>query len=278
MSASRKLNDPVEAPTTLLVVAPALTGVVTGVSVDVALGRVLNVNLLGNQTKICSFDCVYCNLGATTIRLNQIKKDANLPTVEQVVNEVRFHIANAIGADADYEYICLTGNGEPTLHPEFVEIVHALLELKRTAAPTRKLAVRTNGSTLDARKTLEAINLLDDRVVKLDVGNDRLFKAFNGPLTRKTLTRLISDIRGLRDVVIETVLLKGVGDNTDATDIEDWIEAVAMTQPKRVHLRTISSTIPHPRGIEGCDEDMLYMIASRLERKTQIRATVSGLP
>ena len=284
MSAIRKIEDSnLVPPVHLTVVSESnLTNptsvtaapIVVGVRLDTVLGRVLEINILGAGSKICSYNCVYCQMGPTTIRLNQIKKESSLPSAADVVRAVSNHVSQAIGTEADYDTICLSGNGEPTLHPDFPEIAAALQHARRTAFPQKKLAIRTNASMLESRKILDGVNLFDDRVVKLDVGNDRLFKLFNNPLTRKTLTRLIGDIRLLKDVLIETVFVQGSADNTQPADLEEWMEVVAMAQPKRVHLRTIADS-PNINGIFACSEDTLYTIASRFERRTQIRAIVS---
>ncbi len=285
MSATRKIEELNPTPPVHLTVvsnANALArgaqakndSVIAGVSVDTVLGRVLNINILGQGSKICSYNCVYCQMGPTTVRLNQIKKEATLPTLQQVTSAIGSYLSQEIGANADFETVCFSGNGEPTLHPEFAEITAAVMELRRREFPQKKIAIRTNASTLDSRKILDAVNRYDERVVKLDVGNDRLFKIFNNPLTRKTLSRLIVDIRSLNDVLIETLFVKGTSDNTDASDVDDWMEVVAMTQPKRVHIRTISN-LTTINGNLPCDEDTLYTIASRFERRTQIRAIVS---
>lgn len=284
MSAIRKIENLTLTPPVYLTVVSdtnstnqiAATGapIVVGVRLDTVLGQVLDINILGAGSKICSYNCVYCQMGPTTIRLNQIKKETRLPSAADIVREVSNHVSQATGADADFETICLAGNGEPTLHPDFPEIAAALHHARRTAFPQKKLAIRTNASTLESRKILDGVNLFDDRVVKLDVGNDRLFKSFNNPLTRKTLTRLIGDIRGLKDVLIETLFVQGNADNTQPSDLEEWMEVVAMAQPKRVHIRTVAST-NNMNGILPCSEDTLYTIASRFERRTQIRAIVS---
>jgi wyosine [tRNA(Phe)-imidazoG37] synthetase (radical SAM superfamily) len=127
---------------------------------------------------------------------------------------------------------------------------------------------------LDTRKTADAVNLLDERIVKLDAGNDKLLKLVNAPLSRTNLARVMTGTRKMRDVIIQSMFFEGSLTNTAPSDIDDWLELIAMIKPKAVFINGLTHK-PALETLKRCDQDTLYTIASRLERKTHIRAIVT---
>jgi wyosine [tRNA(Phe)-imidazoG37] synthetase (radical SAM superfamily) len=127
---------------------------------------------------------------------------------------------------------------------------------------------------LDSRKVLEAANKLDKRVVKLDAGGDKTFKAVNSPLSRTNLAKVITGIRSMKDVTIQSMFCQGAIDNTKPQDIEEWLEVIAMLKPASVQIQGVSRA-PTNEAIIRCDEDTLHTIASLLERRTGIKALVT---
>ncbi len=241
---------------------------------DIApFGKTLTVNLLGSGPKACSFDCPYCDLGRTFTRLNRLKSEVTLPSVEAIgaaVSEA-FQKIHATGPAIDS--ILLAGNGEPTLHPEFPEVVRLILDARNTWLPGKPVRIMTNGFALDTRKVTDAMNLMEERIVKIDAGSERMFKAMNSPLSRTNLARVLNGIKKLRDVTIQSMFFKGPIDNTVKTELDDWLEVIAMVKPKGVIIQGLSRQPANPELVR-LDEDQIYAIASLLERKTQIKAIV----
>jgi wyosine [tRNA(Phe)-imidazoG37] synthetase (radical SAM superfamily) len=252
----------------------AFTSLVYGPVQSRRFGRSLGINILGTEQKACSFDCAYCDLGATTIRLNRLKSDIVFPTVDAISEAVNASLKEIHANGPNFDMICLSGNGEPTLHPDFNEVVKSVMQARETWMPDKPIAVLTNGAHLDSRKVVDAMNKIDQRIVKIDAGNERAFKVVNSPLSRTTLAKVISGVRSLKDVTIQALFVQGATDNTSHADIEDWIEVIAIIKPKTVQIHGISRQTTQS-GLIRCDEDTLYAIASRLERKTQIKAIVT---
>lgn len=238
------------------------------------LGKVLGINLLNSNEKICSFNCPYCDLGETKIRLNHLKNGENFPSLGQVDSALTeaFRKIHASGPAVDA--IVISGNGEPTMHPEFPELIQKIITARDLFLPAKPIHLFTNGAYLDKRKLADAANLLDARHVKLDAGSEKIFKVVNAPLSRTNLARVLSAIRRLKDVSLQSLFFSGPRGNIGNTDVEEWIELVAMIKPKQVYIYgPIRKPAQDDIGI--CDEDTLYTIASRLERKTQIKAIVT---
>lgn len=233
-----------------------------------------DVNVLGTKAKLCSFDCAYCDLGATEVRLNKLKDSGLLPTVEDILADAQtaFRLIHERGPMVSN--VTLSGNGEPTLHPDFPEIVAGLVSLRNIWLEGVPLVLVTNGSALDQRRIAEAANKLDQRIVKIDAGNEKLFKAMNAPLSRVTLQKVLSGARLMKNLSIQAMFHQGSIDNTGSSDIEDWMEVVGLLKPTAVYIQGLSRK-PHGSGLIRCDEDTLHTIASKLERRTGIKAIVT---
>ncbi len=233
-------------------------------------GRCLDINLLGPQ-KLCSFDCPYCNLGPSVQRLNLIKKgELQLPTKAEVLDQFRIKTLEYRGT---FDHVILSGNGEPTLHPEFAEIVTDLALIKRELEIKGKFLLLSNGAHFENKNIVTAANLFDERVIKLDAGNDRTLKKVNQPLVRANVNKIYTNMRKLKDVIIQSFFVTGSADNTSNEAIEDWMEVIGIIKPKLVQICTINQT-PALSSVLPASEDTLYTIASKLKRRIQIESNV----
>jgi wyosine [tRNA(Phe)-imidazoG37] synthetase (radical SAM superfamily) len=272
MSAAHKIDNII--PTGFSDSPQSEDGLIYGPFLNGPLGKTIGINLLGNGAKACSFDCPYCELGTTNLRLNRLKIDAKIPSTEEVARAIHnaFKKIHTIGPVIDG--ICLSGNGEPTLHPDFEQLVTIILAARDTWMPGKPISLFTNAGSLDQRKIYEAANRLDERVVKIDAGSEKLFKTVAAPLSRSNLARVLTGTRKLKDMIVQSLFFDGIVSNVQPSDIDDWMEVIAMVRPKAVHIYGLTRAPANP-GIIRCDEDTLYAIASRLERKTQIKAIVN---
>jgi len=249
------------------------SGMIYGPFVNSPFGTTIGINLLGTKAKVCSFDCAYCDLGRTTLRLNRLKSDGILPTYEELEAELQTTIMRFHAEGPGFDAFCVSGNGEPTVHPDFPEIARLIMRLRDEWFPGKPVILMSNGASLHTRKIAAAANLFTERVIKIDCGNEKLFKQVNAPLSRANLAHVLSGIRNLTDVIVQSLFFTGEFTNTNPADIEEWIEVIGIVRPKAVHIHGLSRS-PATPGLRACDEDTLYAIASMLERRTQIKATV----
>lgn len=236
------------------------------------LGLSLGINPLGPQ-KVCSFDCPYCGLGRTEIRMNQIKKDIRFPTVEDIESKLREKIQQLSLADRLPQNLTVSGNGEPTLYPQFLELTERLIAVRDELCSQTPVVILTNGAHIDNRKMVHALDLYDQRMVKVDAGSDKDFKLINSPLVRANISKIISGARKLRNCVVQAMFVQGKIDNTEHSCVEDWMEVVGIIQPREVHIYTLKKPAPED-GILAATEDALYTVASKLKRRTQLEAKV----
>ncbi len=247
-------------------------GLVYGPISSRRLGLSLGVNLLGDK-KICSYDCSYCELGPTENRMNELKQSEFFPTVAQIGESLRVKLREVTQESIALNNITISGNGEPTLHPEFDQCVDAILAARSDLVPEVPVVILTNGAHCDSRRVVQSLNLLNERIVKVDAGGDLVLKQFNRPLIRANVSKLTAGIRKLDNVIVQSLFVKGAYDNTKNEVLEEWMETIGIIKPKLVQIYTIAR-IPAESGIIKADEDTLYTIESRLKRKLQIDCAV----
>lgn len=237
-------------------------------------GTAIEVNPLGSQ-KICSFNCVYCDLGPSQVRMNQVKKEIVFPNLQAIEDEVRENLRRCRIENIEIQSILISGNGEPTLYPDFDILIEKLLVAKSELTPQAKLIVLTNGAHLESGKMIRAMNQCDERVVKLDFGNELHLKNINDPLIRISVEKLGTSLRKLNDFIVQSVFFGGPDTNIKKEHIEDWIELVGMLRPKSVQVLSINRP-PQNEAALALLEDELYIIESLFRRKLTIPLKVFG--
>ncbi len=247
--------------------------IVYGPHVSQRYGTTLGINLLGNE-KVCSYNCVYCSLGPTSLTMNKMRKDYKFPTLDEVRTAFREYIRKSVPMEA----VVVSGNGEPTLHPEFDEAMRMIMQLRDEHLPGRQVVVLSNGAHLESKKVVAGLNLCDERVIKVDAGNDLLMQKTNDPLIRINMAKFLNGIRRLGDCTIQSMFFTGALDNTQAEAIEEWIEVIGMIKPKAVQICTLSRPSNTNADIKAVDEDTLYAIAFKLKKRTNLEANVYCLP
>ncbi|MCO5168611.1 MAG: radical SAM protein [Planctomycetes bacterium] len=202
-------------------------------------GRSLGVNLLPRDRKVCTYDCVYCQYDATP---GAAKGDLPAPA------EVLAAVEEALRRDPGCDAITLAGNGEPTLHPAFDEVVAGLAALRDALAPCAALVLLSNGARLDAPAVREALARIDLPFFKLDAGDPATLRAVDRPRVRAALPRLLAGLRRLGPgrFLLQAMFVQGAADNTTAPAVAGWLETVASLRPAGVHVTTVDrgTTLP----------------------------------
>ena len=232
-------------------------------------GTTLGINLLGPE-KVCSYNCVYCSLGPTVLTMNKIRKDYVFPTLDEIRNAFKSYITKSVPMEA----IVVSGNGEPTLYPDFDEAMKLLVDLRQEHLPGVKIVVLSNGAHLDNKKVVNGLNLVDERVIKVDAGNDALLAKVNDPLIRINMAKFLGGVRKLKDVTVQSLFFTGEAENTGGDALDEWIEVIGMIKPKAVQISTVTRPTPVMPGLKPLDEDMLYSIAFKLKKRTTLEASV----
>ena len=229
------------------------------------LGVSLGINLMPTTAKLCTFDCVYCECG-----WNQPVLHPNLPTREEVRAALESQLSAAI---EPIDVITFSGNGEPTLHPDFLGIIQDTCALRDQYCPKAKVSVLSNSTQLGRTDVIEALRLCDNRILKLDSAIDatmRLIdKPVNAQLTVKQIAQWLSIFDG--DFTLQTCFLRGeyqgqTIDNTTPEELTAWYEMVDYLHPKQVMIYVIDRVTPL-ETLEKIPAETMEKIAIPLREK-----------
>jgi wyosine [tRNA(Phe)-imidazoG37] synthetase (radical SAM superfamily) len=232
-------------------------------------GRTLELNLFAGQQKICSLNCVHCSLGETTVRLNKVRRDIVFLSPAEILNG----LAQSLSATSQFDSLVVAGNGEPTLHPEFVEIstgLHALLKQRNINAKTWLIS---NAAHFDSRRSIDAANLFAERLIRVDAGTEKIFKQINQPLARVTLSKIMPAAQSLQDCWISSVFFSGQFGNMAPGEIDEWLEVIGLLKPKGMFIQTMKHQST-AFGAQACNTDLLYGISTKVEKKMGIKPKV----
>ncbi len=196
-------------------------------------GKTLGVNLLPNNDKLCNFDCVYCQLG--TNESFHHTHDKIFPNVDQIQQEMDVVIASLTPLQqSELTAIVISGNGEPTLYPYFIEACKLLSNYAHQLQC--KLVLLSNGIGFKKPELWPALQYIDICCIKWDAAPHAVNQSENRPLTQQQL----ADMQAQTQLILQCCFLAGAINNTDAQHLESWIEDILHIQPSKVDIYTVS--------------------------------------
>lgn len=222
------------------------------------LGKSLGINLLPARRKVCSFDCIYCQYGGTRELLLSPMR-STLPTPSEVFSAVEA----ALKKPRTIDYLTFSGNGEPTIHPDFPEIVRGVQEIKSKLRPESKLAILSNSSRVDDPEIAAALRLMDAPMMKLDAGDEATFQSINRPAGGLTLEIIIAGLGRLPTLMIQSALIDGEVSNVRGSAYEAWVAVLTELRPQKVHLYSAERPTAES-GIKCVRPERLEQIAKEL--------------
>lgn len=221
---------------------PLQSGIIYGPVFSRRLGRSLGINLLPTTHKLCSFDCIYCQYGpgqGTTFFPDR----EELPSVDQVLTAVE----RALKKPRTIDYLTFSGNGEPTIHPDFSHIVHSVIKIRDRLRPDVKLALLSNSSRVRDPEVISTVNLLDAPFMKLDAGDEETFTAINHPEPSICLEDIVEALQTIPNLVIQSLLLNGEISNICGDAYRSWVDTICSIKPKMVHVYSME----RPNAVKG---------------------------
>jgi wyosine [tRNA(Phe)-imidazoG37] synthetase (radical SAM superfamily) len=242
------------------------------------LGVSLGINLLPVTSKLCNFDCIYCECGLT--RDYEGSPDV-IPGRRDVYEALELTLSEMKLTGQAPDVITFAGNGEPTLHPEFSGIIDDSIKLRNLTFPKAKIAVLSNSTTINNPSVKEALLRVDMNILKLDSAFISTIKLHNQPFGNINIEELINNLAGFNGkLIIQTLFLRGtkngiVIDNTTPTEINAWLKAIERIKPSEVMIYTISRDTPEGSHLNKVPLQELNKIASKV-RKLGIKTKVSG--
>jgi wyosine [tRNA(Phe)-imidazoG37] synthetase (radical SAM superfamily) len=191
------------------------------------LGRSLGVDLV--PFKVCSFDCLYCQLGRTT---NKTLERREYVSADEVIEDVR----SALDRGARPDYVTLSGSGEPTLYLHLDEVIVRIRKLTDTP-----IALLTNGSLLYREDVRRDAALADVVLPSLDAPNAELFERINRPAPGIGFGRYVDGLVKFREeydgpIWLEIFLLRGINDRDE--HVAGFRRHIERIRPDKIHLNT----------------------------------------
>jgi len=233
-------------------------------------GKSLGVNPLPPGSRLCNFDCIYCECGTASWPA-QWELRPQFPTPEQI-HEALVSAASWFGPD-ELDSITIAGNGEPTLAPELDAIIDIVNEARDRDWPQARTVILTNGTMCHKPRVSAAIAKLDQRIVKLDAGTNWMLEQLNRPATKLTMTELLRRISMMPEIIIQSMFVHGPVDNTGRHDIEAWCRWLAQLAPLSIQIYSLART-PAKSWVRPVRRGELEAISTYVESIVGIQAQV----
>ena len=227
------------------------------------LGVSLGINLMPNDGKVCSFDCLYCECGFNA----DFRPKHKRPTRQEVKKALTEVLKKRHENHEPLDDITFAGNGEPTGHPDFKAIVEDTVEVRNQYFPEAKLSVLSNATYIYKSEVREALMLVDNNILKLDTVDMDYIKKLDRPQQpHYDVKDVIEDLKKFDGhVIIQTMFLCGDGmDNTSEQYVAPWLEAVKDIKPQQVMVYTIDRETPD-KLLEKASHETLDAIKARVE-------------
>lgn len=230
------------------------------------LGLSLGVNLLPIESKLCSFDCIYCECGWNDEHPGKRRFNAR----EDVRTMLAETLEKMVAAGTPPDVITFAGNGEPTMHPDFEPIIDDTIAMRDKYCPSAKVSVLSNATQIHREDVRRALMRVDNNILKLDSAFDATVQLMNKPQGKYTVQRTVELLKAFEgNLIIQTMFLRGeyLGqkvDNTTDEEVTAWLELVKEIAPKQVMVYSLDRDTPC-QTIYKVEKEELREIAARVE-------------
>lgn len=231
------------------------------------LGTSLGVNLSPTDGKVCSFDCLYCEAGFNA----QGPGTSGLPSRETVRTLLEQKLASMKDAGESLDVITFSGNGEPTLHPDFAGVIEDTVALRDKYFPEVRISVLSNSTRIDRDEVRAALTKVDNNILKLDSAFDATVRRMNNPQNAAyTVRETVEQIKRFEGrMILQTMFLRGTCggasiDNTTEEEVAAWLRLVGEIRPRQVMVYSLDRDTPCPT-LEKVPREELQTIAARVE-------------
>jgi len=235
------------------------------------LGISLGINLLPADGKVCSFDCIYCECGFNADH----RPTLPLPTREEVAVKLEEKLRQMVADGQLPDVLTFAGNGEPTCHPHFAEVIGDTIRLRDQYCPKAKVSVLSNATMIHRKEVHDALMLVDNNILKLDTIDPLYINKVDRPNGAYDVNTIIERMKAFNGhLIIQTMFMRGekVGrrkgdvesvDNTGEEYVAPWLEAVKEIAPQQVMIYTIDRETP-TQGLFKATREQLDTIRDRV--------------
>lgn len=225
------------------------------------LGMSLGVNLLPTKGKICTFDCIYCECGWNKDGLD----DHKLPTAAEVRTALEDKLKELSAAGTAIDTITFSGDGEPTLNPEFPQIIDDTLELRDKYQPLAVVSVLSNATRVHMPEVFAALRKVDNPIMKIDAPTDELIALIDRPTAGYRLSRTLEALKHFDgNFILQTMFLKCSYFDSSSTEVlNGWMNIVRELRPREIMVYTIDRPTPES-GLESFTEEEMRTLVQPL--------------
>lgn len=225
------------------------------------LGNSLGINLLPVNGKLCNFDCIYCECGWNA----DGRQDRKLPSAQDVRGALEDALRECREQGTAIDSITFSGDGEPTLNPEFPQIVDLTLELRDRYYPEAKVSVLSNATMAFKPEVLSALRKVDNPIMKLDAPTDELAAKVNRPAAGYSVENVARSLEAFDgDFVLQTMFLRSDDyDSSEESQLAAWMALVRRLRPREVMVYTIDRPTPM-QGLEKFSEEQMRRLVAPL--------------
>lgn len=218
------------------------------------LGVSLGINLLPADGKVCSFDCIYCECGFN----EDHRPSLPMPTREQVATRLEAKLQQMKCAGQLPDVLTFAGNGEPTCHPHFPEIIDDTIALRDRYCPQAKVSVLSNATLIHNQRVHDALMKVDNNILKLDTVDLDYIKKVDHPAGNYDIERVVERMKAFcGHIIIQTIFLHGPGvSNLSEHYVRPWLATVKEIGPSQVMIYTIDRETPTPTLTKATHEEL----------------------
>ena len=222
------------------------------------LGVSLGINLLPADGKVCSFDCIYCECGFNA----EHRPKLPMPTREEVRNALEAKLQDMQVNGPAPDVLTFAGNGEPTMHPHFPEIIADTLALRDQYFPNAKVSVLSNATMITKPEIRRALSMVDNNILKLDTIDADYIRLLDRPVGKYYVEDIIANMEAFEGkCIVQTMFLKGTYEGKDVNNITDdfvlpWLECVKQIAPSQVMIYTVDRETPAHGLLKATHEEL----------------------
>ncbi len=240
------------------------------------LGLSLGVNLLPTTSKLCNFDCIYCECGWN----EEHRGAARFNDPAEVLASLEAKLREMAVEGTLPDVITFAGNGEPTMHPDFEQIISSTIALRDALAPAAKVSVLSNATLIGRESVRRALLRVDNNILKLDSAFTSVAKAINHPQQSDySIERVVENMLLFEgQLTVQSMFLRGECqgekiDNTTSEAVDAWLKLIELIAPRAVMVYSIDRDTPC-QTLQRVERDELSAIADRV-RELGIEVSVA---
>jgi len=206
------------------------------------LGSSLGINLLPEKGKLCNFDCIYCECGWN----KDGREDRRIPSAEELEAALERKLRECKTEGTRIDSITFSGDGEPTLNPDFARIIDITVRLRDEYYPGTKVSVLSNATRVFRPEVFEALRKVDNPILKIDAPTDELAQKINQPQGEYHVSQIVEDLKKFEgDFVLQTMFLKSKDFDSSSPEVLDgWMDIVRELRPREIMVYTIARETP----------------------------------